>query len=103
MSTRSRIAVELKEFIGEKVLFLKGFIGIGSFGPVFASTIYEIKRNEENNIIIEFNEDFTKNFLNTKETKEYKKAKEFCEENNYILQLKKYDMTPPKPRPGILF
>lgn len=94
------IAKELKEFIGEEV-FLEGTVGKRIFN-VFMAPLYEIKNNERSNVIIEFNEYFKKHF-GGEETKAYKKAKEFSNKNDYLLHLKKYDMTPPKPKLGVLF
>lgn len=103
MENLEEIAKELKEFIGEKVILLEGVEGKTRFGPVFAATLYEIKKDKDNNIIIEFNEYFKEFLPNTVETEEYKKVKEFSEKNNYKLQLRKYDMTPPEPKFGVLF
>ena len=103
MKDLGEIAKELKEFLGEKVFLDRTNEGKIHFGPVFAATLYEVKKDKENKIIIEFNEYFKKLFISEEETEEYKKTKEFSDKNNYLLQLKKYDMTPPKPERGVLF
>jgi len=96
------IARELKDSIGKKVI-LNGVEGKIHYAAVFASTLYEVKKGEGDNIIIEFNEHFKALIINDEDTEEYKKAKEFADKNNYTLQLKKYNMTPPKPRSGVLY
>jgi len=105
MKDLGEIAKELSRLLGESVFLDKTNKnkGLIQFMAPFATTLYEIKKDKENNVIIEFNEYFKYIFPNTGETEEYKKVKEFLEENNYILQLKRYDMTFPKFKPGILY
>ena len=101
MGRLERIAQELKDHLGQKVFLLVGNEGKIKYGPVFAATLYEIEEDEENNVIIDFNEYFQKLF--GEETDEYKKTKEFGDEKGYRLNLKKYGMGIPKPPPGILY
>lgn len=95
------IAKELKAIMGEKVI-LEGTIGRILFHPVFATTLYQVKK-DDGNVIIEFNNHLKKMVANGKDRKEYTIAKEFAENNNYKFELKNYDMMLPKHKYGILF
>ena len=63
----------------------------------------QVDDNEDGKIVINFNEYYKYWNFHPKEREEYKAIKEFCEENNYKLILKHYDMTPPTPPLGILY
>ncbi len=102
MNNLVKIASDIKEVV-EEPIFLKGTIGRARYGPVFIAPLYEVTVDSEGKTIIHFNESFKEWNLNKKPRKEYTAINEFCKENNYELVLKKYDMTPPTPPPGVMF
>jgi len=80
------IAQQLKTYIGKGVTSLEGNIGKARIFFKFETILYRVKENNCKKIIIEFNELFKENL--GKESNMYKKAKKFCEENNYSLNFK---------------
>ena len=54
MEKLEKIAISLKESIGDNGIYLNGNQGMVPYGPVFISTLYEIKEDTQNNIIITY-------------------------------------------------
>lgn len=100
MGTKSltEIAEEIKNYLGgEREINLIGNLGLISYNVLPKSAVlYEVKKDEKDNVIIGFNLLFLKTIPEGEETRESKKMRKFIDENNYILEYRYYESTFPK-------
>lgn len=83
MEKPERIAKKLRPSIQDKRIYLKGNKAIIDMGSI-KYLLYQVKKGENKNILIEFNENLVKKL---EEDLHYKTIKEFCDKNNYPLSI----------------
>jgi hypothetical protein len=91
-----KIAKELKDFLGREEVHLEGTKGVISYDILsYSAVLYEIKKDDKENVVVGFNLLFGTAIPGGEDTTECKKIKEFARKNNYSLESNHYEFIKP--------